>query len=135
MEIESLVTNHPVLKDKSSSHCKLLGFNLPSLIATMKQSSVWPNVKLNSLILLKSPEKKILIGSMHDRSEIELFQSNDKITFEIIEGTLRFRIRKASVTLNKGHLMTLSEHKKYTITAIEETLFLLTIIKGIGNIG
>jgi hypothetical protein len=131
MEIETQMTNHPVSKDKSSSRCKLLAFNLPSLIATMKQSYVWANVKLNSLILLKRPDKQIILTSMHEGSEIKSSPSNDKTTFEIIEGTLKFHIRKDFVTLNKGHLMTLSEHIKYSLTAQEETLFLLTITKGI----
>jgi len=130
MEIETLKAVHPITKDFRSSNCTLLAFDLPSLIATMKQSFTWANGELNALILLKSPEKQIILTAMHAGTEIKSFQSNDSITFEIIEGRLRFHIRKDSITLNKGQLMTLDENIKYRLTTQEETVFLLTISNG-----
>jgi quercetin dioxygenase-like cupin family protein len=131
MEIETLKTKLPHTKNYRSSDCSLLGFNLPSLIATMKQSYTWSNGELNALILLKSPDKQIILTAMHEGTEIKSFQSNDSITFQIIEGKLRFHIRKDTVTLNEGQLMTLDENIKYRLTTEEETVFLLTISNGI----
>lgn len=127
MEIETLKTSLPLTKNSRSSDCTLLGFNLPSLIATMKQSYTWANGELNALILLKSPHKQIVLTAMHKGTEVESFQSNDSITFQIIEGKLKFHIRKDTVTLNEGQLMTLDENIKYSLTTEEETVFLLTI--------
>jgi quercetin dioxygenase-like cupin family protein len=133
MEIETFKTDLTLAKNNRSSDCTLLGFNLPSLIATMKQSYTWANGELNALILLKSPEKKIILTALHEGTEISSFQSNDSVTFQIIEGKLRFHIRKDTITLNEGQLMTLDENIKYRLTTQEETVFLLTIsneIKG-----
>ena len=127
MVLESLNVILPHAKDYRSSDCTLLGFNLPSLIATMKQSNTWANGELNALILLKSPEKQIILTAMHMGTEIKSFQSNESITFQIIEGRLRFHIRKDTLTLNEGQLMTLHENIKYRLTTQEETVFLLTI--------
>jgi quercetin dioxygenase-like cupin family protein len=127
MEIETLKTNHSPAKNIRSSACTLLGFYLPSLIATMKQSYTWANGELNALILLKSPQKQIILTAMHKGTEVESFQSNDSITFQIIEGKLKFHIRKDTVTLIEGQLMTLDENIKYRLTTEEETVFLLTI--------
>jgi quercetin dioxygenase-like cupin family protein len=127
MEIESLKMNVHHSRNYKSSGCTLLGFNLPSLIATMKQSYTWANGELNALILLKSPEKQIILTAMHHGTEIESYQSNGSITFQIIEGHLRFHIRKDTVTLNEGQLMTLDENIKYHLTAQQETVFLMTI--------
>lgn len=127
MVIESSNVILPHATGKKSSDCTLLGFNLPSLIATMKQSYTWANGELNALILLKSPEKQIILTAMHKGTEIKSFQSNDSITFQIIEGKLRFHIRKDTLTLNEGQLMTLRENIKYRLTTQEETVFLLTI--------
>jgi quercetin dioxygenase-like cupin family protein len=131
MEIETLKAKLPLTKNKRSSDCTLLGFNLPSLIATMKQSYTWANGELNALTLLKSPKKQIILTAMHEGTEIKSFQSDDSITFQIIEGKLRFHIRKDSITLNEGQLMTLDENIKYSLTTQEETVFLLTISNGI----
>ncbi len=134
MEIETLKARLPFTKNKRSSDCTLLGFNLPSLIATMKQSYTWANGELNALTLLKSPNKQIILTSMHEGTEIKSFQSDDSITFQIIEGKLRFHIRKDSITLNEGQLMTLDENIKYSLTTQEETVFLLTISNGITRV-
>ena len=127
MVLETLNEIIPHAKVYKSSDCTLLGFNLPSLIATMKQSYTWANGELNALILLKSPEKQIILTAIHVGTEIKSFQSNDSITFQIIEGRLRFHIRKDILTLNEGQLMTLHENIKYRLTTQEETVFLLTI--------
>jgi quercetin dioxygenase-like cupin family protein len=127
MEIETLKTNLPHAKDNRSSKCTLLGFDLPTLVETMKQSYTWANGELNALTLLKSRDKQIILTVIHEGTEIKSFQSNDSITFQIVEGHLRFHIRKDSVTLNKGQLMTLNEHIKYSLSTQEETVFLLTI--------
>jgi quercetin dioxygenase-like cupin family protein len=127
MEIETLKTNLSPTKNNRSSASTLLGFNLSSLIATMKQSYTWANGELNALILLKSPQKQIILTAMHKGTEVESFQSNDSITFQIIEGKLKFYIRKDTVTLNEGQLMTLDENIKYRLTTEVETVFLLTI--------
>jgi quercetin dioxygenase-like cupin family protein len=127
MEIETLKTKLSPTKNNRSSASTLLGFNLPSLIATMKQSYTWANGELNALILLKSPHKQIVLTAMHKGTEVESFQANDSITFQIIEGKLKFHIRKDTVTLNEGQLMTLDENIKYRLTTDEETVFLLTI--------
>jgi quercetin dioxygenase-like cupin family protein len=133
MEIETLKVNIPHIKNYRSSACTLLAFDLPSLIATMKQSYTWANGELNALILLKSPEKQIILTAMHEGTEIKSFQSNDSITVQIIEGRLRFHVRKDIVTLNEGQLMTLDENIKYCLTTQEETIFLLTISNNISK--
>jgi quercetin dioxygenase-like cupin family protein len=127
MVLETLKMNQPHSKNGKSSGCTLLGFNLPSLIATMKQSDTWANGELNALVLLKSPKKKIILTAMHEGTEIESFQSNDSITFQIIEGRLKFHVRKDTVTLNEGQLMTLDENINYRLSSQVETVFLLTI--------
>ena len=128
MEIETLRTKLQYRKNYRSSDSKLLAFNLPSLVDRMKQSYTWANGELNSIILLKSPEKQIILTAIHEGTEILSFHSNDTVTVQIVEGRLKFHHRKDSFTLNKGQLMTLDENVKYDLTTEEETVFLLTIL-------
>jgi quercetin dioxygenase-like cupin family protein len=127
MEIETLGTIIHNAKYNRSSDSKLLAFDLPSLIDNMKQSYTWANGELNALILLKSPEKQIILTAMHEGTEILSYQANDSVTVQIIEGRLMFHHHKDKITLNKGQLMTLSDNVKYRLTTEEETVFLLTI--------
>ena len=135
MEIETLNINRTRIMNYKSSDSRLSGFDLPSLIETMKQSYTWENGELNALVLLNSPEKKIILTAMQKGTEILSFQSNDSITVQIIEGKLKFHVRKDSVTLDEGQLMTLDEHLKYRLTTEEETVFLLTISNTSSNPG
>jgi len=100
----------------------------------MKHSDTWANGELNALILLKSPEKQIILTAMHEGTEIESFQSNDSITFQIIEGRLKFHVRKDTVTLNEGQLMTLDENINYRLSSQVETVFLLTISDAVARV-
>ncbi len=127
MEIETIKPDLDEINNTRSSDSRLSGFDLPSLIETMKQSYTWANGELNALVLLKSPGKNILLTAMPRGTEILSFQNKDSATFQIIEGTLRIHVKKDSVTLNKGQLLTLDENIKYRLTAEEETVFLLTV--------
>ena len=105
--------------------------NLPDLIDRMKNSDAWTNGELNAMILLKNDNTQIVLTAIHEGREITSFQSNDSITFHIIEGKLMFHSRKESLALDKGHLMTLHENVDYSLTTEEETVFLSTITSGI----
>ncbi len=135
MEIETLNINRTCMKNYKSSDSRLSGFDLPSLIETMKQSCTWANGELNALVLLNTPEKQIILTAMHKGTEILSFQSNDSLTVQIIEGRLKFHTGRDSVTLNEGQLMTLDEHLKYRLSTEEETVFLLTISNTSSNPG
>ena len=130
MEIETLNTKPSIPKDKRSLNSSLFSFDLPILIENMKHSHTWEKGELNAMILLKSHGKQIVLTALHEGTEINSFQSNDSITFQIIEGELKFHARKESVTINKGKLLTLHENIKYSLTTMEETVFLLTIANG-----
>ena len=122
------IYNNPPLSIVHSSHdASVQAVNLPVLIDKMKHSDAWSKGELNALILLKNDNTQIILTAIHEGTEISSFQSNDSITFQIIEGQLNFHSRKESLTLGKGHLMTLHENVGYSLTTEEETVFLSTI--------
>jgi len=131
MENEILIAKPHLHRNNRSHNASLLTFDLPDLIESMKNSHSWTKGELNTMILLKSPERQIVLTALHEGTEIESFQSNDSITFQIIEGKLKLHTRKESVTLEKGQLLTLHDNIKYSLISKEETVFLLTIANGI----
>jgi len=105
----------------------LLIFDFPTLIDKIKHKNAWANGDLDTIILVKTPTKQIVLTALHGGTEIKSFQSNESINFQIIEGRMRFHTRKESVNLDKGQLLTLQEKIKYRLTTDEETVLLLTI--------
>jgi quercetin dioxygenase-like cupin family protein len=130
MEKGTLKTKPPIRKNNRLLNAPLRTFDLPTLIEKMKHECTWAQGELTTKILLKSPHKQIVLTALHEGTEIKSFQSNDSITFQIIEGKLKFHTQKESVTLEQGHLLTLHENIKYSLTTKEETVILLTIAKG-----
>lgn len=102
-------------------------FDLPTLIEELKQDHCWAKGELNAMILLNRPDKQIMLTVLHKGTEISSFHSGDTITFQIIEGKMKFYSRSNSIVLDKGQLLTLHENIKYRLTSNEETAFLLTI--------
>ncbi|HEY5589542.1 MAG TPA: hypothetical protein VIK55_00860 [Paludibacter sp.] len=127
MEKQSFKTETSLSTDKSIQNASLLNFDLPTLVENIKLSQSWVQGKLNAVILLKSPEKQIVLTALHEDTEINSFQSSDSITVQIIEGKLKFHTRKVSVMLGRGQILTLHENIKYSMLTKEKTVFLLTI--------
>jgi hypothetical protein len=134
METETLRTGLVSTKEFRSSDDSISDFDLPSIIAAMKLSFSWTNGELKSLILLRSPEKKIILTAMHEGTIIESNQFNDYIKFQVIEGRLKFRHKDSSVTLDEGQVMTFDENSKYSYTSLKDTVLLLTIADSISKV-
>lgn len=116
--------------DFISLNPSLLVFDLPVLIQKMKQKPSWIRGDLNAMILLKTPSKQIVLTALHEGTKINSFQSDDSITFQIIEGEIMFHSHNESVILDKGQLLTLHENIQYRLTTNVETVLLLTITHG-----
>ncbi len=127
MEKEMIKSKPPVHSNVGLSKASVQTFDLPSIIKKMKHEYTWDEGELNSRVLIKSREKQIVLTAMHQGMEINSFQANDSVTFQIIEGKLKFHTNKESVTLKEGQYLTLNENIKYSLVTDEETVFLLTI--------
>jgi len=103
-----------------------MNFDIPSLIETLKQDPSWSRRELSTMVLLKSPVKNIVLTLLPAGIEIRSVQLNDTITYQILEGKLKFQIRNESVVVGKGELLKLNEKTKYQFDSLEESAFLLT---------
>jgi hypothetical protein len=107
---------------------QLFTFDLPDLIRKLKRNDGWDRGELTAMVLLKEPDKQIVLTALHPGTEIRSFQSSDYITLHIIEGTLKFLSSKKSEILGKDQLLTLQDKTRYKLISCEETVFLMTIV-------
>ena len=103
-----------------------MNFDIPLLIETLKQDPSWSRRELSTMILLKSPVKNIVLTLLPAGIEIKSVQLNDTITYQVLEGKLKFQICNESVVLGKGELLKLNEKTRYQFDSLEESAFLLT---------
>jgi hypothetical protein len=129
MYIENTVISPDLLSDQISRSFdpSLIRFDLPSMIENMKHERSWKMGELKSMILLKSPLKKILLTIMHKGMEIRSLQTKDSITFQVIEGEIKLYLGKERIILNKDELLTINENLGFKIFSEEESAFLLTL--------
>ena len=102
-------------------------FDLPSLIIKMKDNRSWRKGEPKTLTLLNVPGRQVVLTALHEGTEIDSFQTCDSITFQIVEGRILFRTSKESQFIDEGQTLTLYENIKYSFTASEETVVLLTL--------
>lgn len=101
---------------------------MTTLVRKLKNSHNWSKGDLDAIVILKRPDKQIVITALHSGTEINSYLSGDSVTFHIIEGKLAFHTQKKSVILNEGELFTLCDKLKYKLVSREDTVFILTII-------
>jgi len=130
MEIETLETRLPISEYSRSVDNALAEIDLPALIRKLKFSKEWKEGELNSQVLYNSPGIQIILTALHKGTEVKSFQNSDSVTLQIVEGEIKFRTREDSQLLYKGQAVTLDENIKYSLTTREETVLLLTLIKG-----
>jgi quercetin dioxygenase-like cupin family protein len=129
MESETTFQGSPVKETVLTVSSSALRKDLPGLIRNMKLSHTWAKGDLNAMVLIKDPEKNVILVALHEGTEIVSYQSNDSITFQIIEGKMEFNTRKTSAAIGMGQVLTLNDKVKYRLTASEETVMLLSIAK------
>ena len=102
---------------------------IKTLIRNIKHSRAWARGDQNAMFLVKHSGRQIVLAAFHPGTDIFSYQSNDSITFQIIEGSLKFNSRKASATIAMGQVLTLNGRVKYRLTTSEETVLLLSVAK------
>ena len=127
MEKEIFNAKIPFRKENSLLNESMLFYDLPNIIEKMKTENNCDDGELNSMILMKNREMKMILAELHENTIIKSFQSNSSTTFQILEGKLKFQARKKTLTLDKGQMLSLSEKIKYRLTISAETVLLLTI--------
>jgi len=123
MDIETMNTGSAF----STADSSIPDLDLSVIVEKMKRTSSWLKGELNSIVLLNTVEKQIVLTAVHKGTEITSFQENDSLSVQIFDGEVNFQTVKESVTLNKGQILTLHEHIKYRLKTNKEAVLLLTI--------
>lgn len=119
----SYIRNKRVVKSSFSPH------DFPEIIKNMKNTPDWKKGNLVSEVLLKNPYKQIVLTLLHDNTEVLFSQPGNSVTFQILEGKIKFRTSKKTFILNNGHLLAFHDNNKFSITSLEKSAFLLTLLQ------
>jgi hypothetical protein len=108
-------------------------FDLPFLIERMKHEEYRKKEPLNAVTLLHTPGKRVVLVALEPDTEIKSYQAQGSLKLQVFEGEIKFHTRKNTVMLTSGQKLMTYEKTKYTLTALEVSIVLLTITSQVEN--
>lgn len=111
--------------EESQSLCT---YQLEPLVQALKEEESWEKIGRSARTISKMKGMRIVLNVMKKGSEIKPHQANGPISVQVLEGKLKFHTQDDPVVLAKREMLTLQEHIRHSVEALEETAFLLTIV-------
>ena len=127
MEVKTLRSNTLVYNHRLMSQ-SFVPIKLHRLVDGLKRNLLESKNNLNSIVLSHRQHKKAVLMALNEAVEVESVQADDSVTIHLIEGKVRFRTKKQLIVLIKGQLKKVSEKIPYSLTAMEESVIMLTIV-------
>jgi quercetin dioxygenase-like cupin family protein len=105
----------------------VMTFDLPAILANMKQEPTWRTARRNAATLLKQPVFRIVLVALQAGAEVGSYQTDSPITVQAIEGRLAVRVEADEYVLGAGQLLTLRPGLRHSLCAQGDSAFLLTL--------
>ena len=105
----------------------LLVFDLPALLAQVRQEPAYRTSDRNALTVFKTDGMRIVLLALHAGAELKTHTAPGIISVQVLEGRLMFRTAEQATELAQGQLLTLHAGIPHSVTAVTEAVFLLTL--------
>lgn len=140
--IEKLETHHvnTTMENKSNEatalrpegnrvlNAELVEMNLNQFIEQLKNEITWKESDINSLTIFKSPTLRIVLMGLHANAELKAHKANGVISVQVLEGKINFSTVNQTSVMEKGNMIALQENVIHSVTALNESFFLLSIV-------
>ncbi|MGI8635870.1 MAG: cupin domain-containing protein [Segetibacter sp.] len=111
-------------------NAELVEMDLNHFIDQVRNESTWKESDRNSITIFKSDTMRIVLLGLHKGAELKTHTANGIISVQVLEGKLNFIAEPQTATLQKGQMIVLHEKIPHSVTALEESFFLLTLAMG-----
>lgn len=101
--------------------------NLPEFIKQIKNEPPWENSDRNAMTVYKTDGMRIVLIALHEKAVIEEHTANGVISVQVLDGEINFDAERKKFDLKKGEMITLHRKLAHKVTAIEESVILLTV--------
>ncbi len=108
-------------------NAELVEMDLNHFIDQVRNESTWKESDRNSITIFKSDSMRIVLLGLHKGAELKTHTANGIISVQVLEGKLNFITEPQTDTLQKGQMIVLHKKIPHSVTALEESFFLLTL--------
>lgn len=105
----------------------LVQMNLVDFINQLKSEKPWKDSDRNSVTIFKSETMRIVLMGLHENAELKAHKANGVISVQVLEGKVNFSTEEKSVVLEKSQMIALQDNIIHSVTALQESFFLLTL--------
>ena len=105
----------------------VMTFDLPAILADLKQEPTWRTGRRNAVTLLKAPGLRVVLVALQGGAEVAWHQTDSPVTVQTLEGRVAVRIDADELVLTTGQLLTLRPGLEHAMRAQDESAFLLTL--------
>jgi|SRR5690606_23111 len=106
----------------------LVGIDLPRFIEQIKKEPAWLNGPRNAITVFKSDCLRLVLIALHAGAEMPSHTAEGTISVQVLEGSIRFGTNEETMLLTKNQMVALHERIPHSVRALEESLFLLTLV-------
>ena len=105
----------------------LIGIDIAEYASQLKDEEAWQKNDRNAITLFKSEHMRIVLAAFHKNAAMPGNTTDGTISIQVFEGSLIVNSGLGHLTLGANQMAALHGEIPYSIMAVEESVFLLTI--------
>jgi len=105
----------------------LIGIDIPEYINQIKEEEAWHKNDRNAITLFKTDNMRLVLAAFHKNATMPGNTTSGTISLQVLEGHVKIACGLGQVELRQHQMATLHGEIPYSVTAVEESVFLLTI--------
>ena len=105
----------------------LVEMDLNNFIGQIKDEITWTTTDRNSITIFKSDNTTVVLIGMHQDAELKEHKAYGDIHVQVLEGKINFCTGQQTVSLQKGQMIALKADIPHSVSALEDSFFLLTV--------
>ena len=104
-----------------------LHFDLAAELAQIRATGAWQQSGRHARTLVKEGALRIVLVALRAGANLEEHQAHGPVSLHALEGQLRVRTPEQDVTLAAGQLLALESDLRHDVTALADSVLLLTL--------
>ncbi len=105
----------------------LVHMDLKEFAKMIKSEKAWKEKDRNSMTVYKSDGMRMVLIALHRNAVLERHTANGVISVQVLDGEINFSTDDQTVNLKEGQAIALHQMIPHEVTAIKESVFLLTL--------
>ncbi len=105
----------------------LIKMDLKQYISQIKSEEAWLNKDRNAITLYKTDTMRMVLLALHQGAVLKEHTAPGNISVQVLEGHISFKAEGYEEKVVEGQIVTLHAKIPHSVTAHEESVFLLTI--------